>query len=133
MLTKSRKLYEQTQFNNRKNDHMEIFLSIIFQISKMLNQHSIVILIKGYSGNMQRIYRRTPMLKLISIKLLCNFNEIILRHGCSPVNLLHIFRIPSPKNTSRGLILHMITPCSQYQYFVLCLLHQERPLSEKLK
>ena len=25
-------------------------------------------------------------------KLLCNFIEITLRHGCSPVNLLHIFR-----------------------------------------
>ena len=27
----------------------------------------------------------------ISIKLLCNFIEIALWHGCSPVNLLHIF------------------------------------------
>ena len=26
--------------------------------------------------------------------LLCNFIEIALRHGCSPVNLLHIFKIP---------------------------------------
>ena len=29
---------------------------------------------------------------VISIKLLCNFIEITLRHRCSPVNLLHIFR-----------------------------------------
>ena len=28
----------------------------------------------------------------ISVKLLCNFIEIALWHGCSPVNLLHIFR-----------------------------------------
>ena len=27
------------------------------------------------------------------------FIEIALRHGFSPVNLLHIFRIPFPKNT----------------------------------
>ena len=27
-------------------------------------------------------------------KLLCNFIEIVLQHGCSPVNLLHIFRTP---------------------------------------
>ena len=25
-------------------------------------------------------------------ELLCTFIEITLRHGCSPVNLLHIFR-----------------------------------------
>ena len=33
------------------------------------------------------------------IKLLCNFIEIALGHGCSPVNLLHIFRTPFTKNT----------------------------------
>ena len=40
-----------------------------------------------------------PCRSAISIKLLCNFIEIILRHGCSPVNLLHISRAPFPKNT----------------------------------
>ena len=37
----------------------------------------------------------------------CDFNkvEISLRHGCCPVNLLHIFRTPFPKTTSRGLLL----------------------------
>ena len=30
----------------------------------------------------------------ISIKLKSNFIEITLRHGCSPVNLLHIFKTP---------------------------------------
>ena len=39
------------------------------------------------------------------IKLLCNFIEITLRHGCSPVNLLHIFRTPFSKNTSGCLLL----------------------------
>ena len=33
-----------------------------------------------------------PCRSVISIKLLCNFIKIALRHGCSPVNLLHIFR-----------------------------------------
>ena len=41
-----------------------------------------------------------------SIKLLCNFIEITHRHECSPVNLLHIFRTPFPKNTSRWLLLN---------------------------
>ena len=44
-----------------------------------------------------------PCQSVISIKLLCNFTEIILRHGCSPVNLLHIFRKSFP--TYGGLLL----------------------------
>ena len=54
------------------------------------------------SGNMQQIYRRTIMPKC---NLLCNFIEITLRHSCSPVNLLHIFKTPFPKNTYEGLFL----------------------------
>ena len=57
---------------------------------------------KRRSENMQQIYRRTAMPK-------CDFNkvaiEITLRHGCSPVNLLHLFRTPFPKNTSEWLLL----------------------------
>ena len=34
-----------------------------------------------------------------------NFIEITLWHGCSAVNLLHIFRTPFPKNTSNRLLL----------------------------
>ena len=41
----------------------------------------------------------------ISMKLLSNFIEIAFRHGCPPVNLLHIFGTPIPKNTSEGLFL----------------------------
>ena len=41
----------------------------------------------------------------ISIKLLCNFIEIELWHGCFPVNLLHFFRTPFPKNTSGGMLM----------------------------
>ena len=40
--------------------------------------------------------------KLILIKLLI---QITLRHGCSPVNLLHIFRTPFLKNTPGRLLL----------------------------
>ena len=42
-----------------------------------------------------------------SIKLLSNFIEITVRHGCSHVNLLHIFRTPFRKNTSGGLLLEI--------------------------
>ena len=49
------------------------------------------VLKKSCSENMQQIYRRTPTPKC---DLQSNFIEITLRHGCSPVNLLHIFRTP---------------------------------------
>ena len=39
------------------------------------------------------------MLKCKFMKMQSNFIEIALRHGCSPVSLLHIFRTPFPKNT----------------------------------
>ena len=38
-------------------------------------------------------------------KVAWNFIEITLQHGCTPVNLLHIFRTPFLKNTSGGLLL----------------------------
>ena len=40
----------------------------------------------------------------------CDFNkvalQITLRHGCSPVNLRHIFPTAFPKNTSGRLLLY---------------------------
>ena len=39
-----------------------------------------------------------------SAKLQSNFIEITFQHGCSPVNLLHIFRIPFLKNTLPWLL-----------------------------
>ena len=44
------------------------------------------------------------------VQKLCNFIEITLRHGCSPVNLLHIFRTPFLKNISgRQLLIVVIS------------------------
>ena len=56
------------------------------------------------SENMQQIYKRTPMPKCDFNKVACNFIEITLQHGSSPVKLLHIFRIAFPKNTSGRLL-----------------------------
>ena len=49
-----------------------------------------------------------PCQSVVPIKLLCNFIGIALRHACSPVNLLHIFRTPFPKNTSGGVLLKVM-------------------------
>ena len=40
------------------------------------------------------------------VRMQSNFIEITLRQGCSPVNLLHIFRIAFLKNTSGWLLLN---------------------------
>ena len=72
---------------------------------------------KKFSENMQQIYRRTPMLncdfskvalQYLILLLHCNFMEITFRHEYSPVNLLHFFRTPFPKNTSGGLLLSLV-------------------------
>ena len=52
----------------------------------------------------------------------CNFIETALRHGCSPVNLLHIFRTPFPKNTSVGLLLRQ---GKKFQISFFCFLQVE--------
>ena len=39
----------------------------------------------------------------------CEFNKVVHRHGCAPVNLLHIFRTPFLRNTNVGLRLSRIT------------------------
>ena len=48
-------------------------------------------------------------------KLQSNFIEITLRHGCSLVNLLHIFRGPFPKNTSGRLLLYRLFLRAHFQ------------------
>ena len=49
-----------------------------------------------------------PCRSVISIKLQSSFIEITLRHKCSPVKLLHIFRTSFFKNTSGWLLLLII-------------------------
>ena len=41
----------------------------------------------------------------VTTELQGNFTEIALRHGCSPINLLHIFGTPFLKNTFELLLL----------------------------
>ena len=43
-----------------------------------------------------------------SENILCNLIEIVLRHGCFPVKLLHTFRTLFLENTSRGLLLWLV-------------------------
>ena len=50
-------------------------------------------------------------------KVACNFIEIAIRHGCSLVNFLHIFRPLFLKNTSGQQLLSMIIRNGQSQAF----------------
>ena len=68
-------------------------------------QPSKYVLRKRCPENMQQIYRRTPMPKCDFNKVALNVIEIAFRNGCSPVNLLHIFRTSFPKNTFGRLLL----------------------------
>ena len=67
------------RFSNIRNNHLEVFLGKAVNYSKFTGEH--------------------PRGSVISIKLLCNFIEIALRHGCSPANLLRVFRTYFDKNT----------------------------------
>ena len=64
---------------------------------KFRSSHPEVLLGKGVLEICNKFIREQPYRSAISIKLLYNFTEITLRHGCSPINLLHIFRLPFPK------------------------------------
>ena len=62
-------------------------------------------LIKGVLKICSKFPWEDPCQSVISIKLLCNFIEMTLRHWCPPVNSLHVFRTSFPKNTSGWLLL----------------------------
>ena len=69
------------------------------------SSHPEVFLGKGVLKICSKVTGEHPCRSVISIKLLSNFIEITLRHGCSPVNSLHIFRPPFLENMSVWLLL----------------------------
>ena len=78
------------------------FLFLVYASIK--SSHTEVFLGKG-AETCSKFTEEYPCRSAISIKLLCSFIEISLRHGCSPVNLLHNFRTPFLKNNSEWLLL----------------------------
>ena len=67
------------------------------------SSHLEVFLIKGVLKICSKFTGEHTCRSVISVKLLCNFIEIALRHECSAVNWLHIFRTAFAKNTSGWL------------------------------
>ena len=72
-------------------------LFFLFQKQPSIDVQGILEICSKFTG-------KHPCQSVISIKLLCNFIEIARRHERSLVNLPHIFRTPSYKNTYGGLL-----------------------------
>ena len=87
-----------------ENDLVETFNDHYINIIRSSRPE--VFLRKGALKICSKFTGEHPCRSVISIKLLCNFIEIALRHGCFPVNLLHIFRTPLLKNISGWLLLY---------------------------
>ena len=72
------------------------------------NYHSEVFLRKGVLKICCKLTGEHPCRSVISVKLLWNFIEIALCHGCSPANLLIVFRTPFQQNTPEWLLLYKV-------------------------
>ena len=72
------------------------------------SSHPDVFLGKGVLKIWSKFTGEHPYWSVISIKLQSKFIVITLQHGCSPVNLLHIFRTRFLKNTSWRLLVHFV-------------------------
>ena len=81
------------------------FISNFKQHCLFRSSHPELFLGKGAPKIRSKFTREHSCRSAISIKLLCNIIKIALRHGCSPVNLLHIFRTPFLKNIRGRLLL----------------------------
>ena len=83
-------------FESTKPKYLNIFKS----------SHPEVFLGKGILKICGKFTGEHPCRSVISIKLQSSFIEITLRHGCSPVNMLHIFRTCFSQNASGRLFLY---------------------------
>ena len=73
---------------------------------------------KGVLKKCSKFTGEHPCRNAISINLQSNFIQIALWHGCTFVNLLHIFRASFPKNTSEGLLLNWyVAITGNYQFW----------------
>ena len=86
---------------NTSDNSMKEFCSLN-GLKNLINRSSPpwVFLGKGVLKIYSKFTAEHPCRSVITIKLQSNFIEITLRHGCSRVNLLHIFRTLFLKNIS---------------------------------
>ena len=100
-----------------------ININIKINLQEYLHYQLIILIlspqIKIFRSSHPEVFPEKSVLKICrsatSINWQSNFIEIALRHGCSPVNLLHTFRTPFPKNTSGRPLLDII----QYRSIII--------------
>ena len=93
----------------------------VLQKENLLQDNLLKMCSRNYRSNHSEVFLGKSVLKIgskftgehtcqwvISIKLLCNFTEIALWHGCSPLNLQQIFRTRFLKITSEWLLLKLV-------------------------
>ena len=89
----------------RRDNFKYLFVTWVTQLQFQKQPRPEMFLRKGVLKIFSKFTGEHPCKSAVSIKLLSNFIEIELWHGCSPVNLLHIFRTYFLKNTSGWLLL----------------------------
>ena len=113
--------------NLKKKQYFKIAVIILINFPFSRSTPPVVFFGKGVLKICCKLTGEHPQQSAISIKLLCDFIEIGLRHGCSPVNLLYIFRTTFSQNTFEGLLLFLLKPEKNneelyFQYFHLPIL-----------
>ena len=82
---------------------IQLFTPYIGIYCRIVKQTSRGVLIKRFLKKCSKLTGEHPCRSVISVKLQSNFSEIMLQHGCSPVNLLYIFITPFLKKPSGWL------------------------------
>ena len=100
---------------NNNHDALELLQHIaglktwLAPLECLRSSYSEVFIGKGAFKICSKFTGKPPCRSVTSINLQSNFIEITLHHGCSPVNLLHIFRTLFTKNIPGRLLLNMST------------------------
>ena len=107
---------------NYPGESVRIFidLSSIWDIQtwSFRNSHSEVFLMKGVLKACSKFTGEQQSRSANSINLQNSFIEITVLHGCSPVNLLYIFRTPFLKSTSGLLLLKFLKNIKLFSIFI---------------
>ena len=120
-------------FNNlevSESRYMQCVVTPHFSTEKNLFRSSRpdVFLGKGVLKTCNKITGEHPCHSVISIKMLCNFIKIALRH-----NLQHIFGTPFPKNSPGWLLLSIKKDTEKRSYWQKLLIEKSRYCHNQLR
>ena len=121
--------FKNYEWKYRQNSSLSFFAFQFFFRKYVLCQYQIqhrcpqeVLLGKGVLKICSKFTGERLCQNVISnVLLFATLIEIKLRHGCSPVNLLHIFRTSFPKNISWGLLLSTFDSLLNSFFYIIVL------------